>query len=99
MEQLWRILTTIDREPNVQTLRDLIREGLKHGQIPIKLLPEVKDSYNKFTSDQKSIADLFLVWVFICAMWMRFWLGPGHPWADIRVDVENGDETRCAPRV
>lgn len=92
MQQLAKLLGRGLQRYNTYKLQNIIETGLK---VQLKPLATLKQEYDTFTNEQKDLADLFLIWLFICAMWMRFWLGPGFPWADVRLNM--GNEQRCIP--
>lgn len=101
MNQLFAYLGNHTHLMYVNELRDKIQQGLHYKALERTSLPIRKQEYDALTISQKEYVDLYLAWLFLCAMRMRFWLGPGHPWADVRIDVsdENYIKLRCkAPK-
>lgn len=80
-------------------LLNIILDGLK-TQRTRKSLKALKEEYNTFNDVEQELINLYLAWVFICSMWMRFWLGPKYSWADVRYDMANEKALvghRCVP--
>lgn len=64
----------------VQVLVDLyvkINQGLNIMYNIDKKINGLKSDYNSFPATQKSLIISYLVWVFLTAMYMRYWQGPG----------------------
>ena len=101
IHQLLQLLQTSPPEYNVGQLIAKIREGLALHNEDARLIYTLKTQYDKFTPEQQYLAKLYLVWLFIYGMWMRFWKGPGFSWPTFRVDVSNPTarerEQRCSP--
>lgn len=47
----------------------------------------LKRQYDEFTIEQKRVVRIYLAWMFIYSMWMRFCKGPGYPWPLTKVNV------------
>jgi hypothetical protein len=61
----------------------------------------LKLEFSNLDEYQRSVVRIYLAWLFIYGMWMRFWKGPGRPWPTVRVDVTNvkvrEQADRCSP--
>lgn len=73
-------------------LYDKVVEGLKKINIIQKELDNTIQIYNSFNEKDKQWATIFLVWLFIFSMWVRFWRGPGNPYPH---ETESGEY--CTP--
>lgn len=80
IKQLLELLESAPDNYEVKPLITKIKYGLKCVKAGGHIIRSIIVRYNNFTEDQKSIALLYLVWMFCFAMWMRFWEGPGNPW-------------------
>ena len=101
IRQLQQLLQNPPPGYNVNTLTAKIQEGLAVNTEANMRVRALKAQYDKFTPEQQYLAKLYLVWLFVYGMWMRFWKGPGFPWPTFRVDVLDARarerEQRCSP--
>jgi hypothetical protein len=65
---------------NVKPLSDAITQGLEAANNAAIRIRYLKGQYEALPQDQQYIVRLYLAWLFIYGMWMRFWAGPGNPW-------------------
>ena len=81
---------------SIRQLRTLLQNppaGYKVGELARKvqygldalnnttiIINRLRAEYNAKPADQQYIIRLYLAWLFIYGMWMRFWNGPGNPW-------------------
>lgn len=99
------------------TLRDMIRrqpipvaiellELIDRGRAlryAVPLTADLRASYNALTAEQQDKFKLFVAWIFLYGMWMRFWKGPGHPWPrrttqpNLPTDIGWDEAERCTP--
>lgn len=99
----YHILDRDERVPKpgdyiMSILHTIIGEGLRKRSD--KSLSVLKYEYNTFSPEEQDLINLYLAWVFICSMWMRFWLGPKHSWADVRLNMADEKSLagrRCVP--
>ncbi|CAH6418143.1 Hypothetical protein HVR_LOCUS15, partial [uncultured virus] len=86
----------------VQPLIAQIDDGINANNDATRRARGLKTQYDAFTPAQQYLAKLYLAWLFIYGMWMRFWKGPGHAWATTRVDIRDEtnrrEEQRCTPQ-
>jgi len=88
---------------NVKGLLEKITMGLKVITTAAYKITLLKNEYDTFTPEQQYIAKLYLAWLFMYGMWMRFWKGPGNPWPitiecrpeerDEHIFIQNGIRT------
>ena len=101
IHQLQQLLRTPPPGYNVTELVDKIFEGLNTNIDAVRRLRAFKTQYNAFTPEQQYLARLYLAWLFIYGMRMRFWKGPGFPWPTFAVNVLDAivrqQEHRCSP--
>lgn len=64
-----------------------INEGLNMLDSIEAKLKYIRNQYNGFDSDQQELIKIYLVWMFMDGMWMRFWKGPGNPWPILRTNT------------
>lgn len=101
IRQLQQLLLTTPPEYNVDELIAKIQEGLAFNTNTMIIVRTLKTQYDAFTPEQQYLAKLYLAWLFLYGMWMRFWKGPGFPWPTFQVQVtdtavrEKG--LRCGP--
>lgn len=69
---------------NVRSLINKIEYGLKQLKSAKMQTLALKREYDNFTQEEKDIVDKYLAWMFLYAMWMRFWKGPGNNWPTMR---------------
>jgi hypothetical protein len=98
LDSMVDLIHVLERGPQTNFTHALIikiQNGIQARRDTVMALRRLKTTYNTFSDDLKNFIRTYLAWVFICAMWMRFWKGPGTPWAE-RVE-ELGTEIRCDP--
>jgi len=75
------------------TLYEKVVKGLLSSKIISTLMNKLQKEYNNFDENRKYLVRMYLCWVFMFGMWLRFWKGPGTPWP---VNwSENGGGDRC----
>jgi hypothetical protein len=73
----------------LKELNKIIKLGLNSlGKLSIKL-KSLKNQYQNFNEVQKRTVNLYLSWLFIYAMWMRFWKGPGYEWPLKKINIHS----------
>lgn len=86
IKELRDLLTEDDEEEaetenaNIKSLLTVIKRILVEQKDNRIILSRLKEEYDTFNVNQQHIAELFIAWLFIYGMWMRFWKGPGNPW-------------------
>lgn len=98
IKQLHILLQRFEGRYNVVGLIGKIEEGLNILKSARMQTLHFKRQYDGFTPEQKIIVDKYLAWMFMYAMWMRFWKGPGHPWPVSKVNVRRESERNRAHR-
>lgn len=97
MKQLMDLLnkeTKKNRNVYLQQLLTKVTEGVKYMQDATNRLKAQKNIFQKMTPEQQNMIRLYLVWVFVYSMWMRFWKGPGTPYPTAWQEGGGGAE-RC----
>ena len=78
-----QLIEQIQEGPVNQLLQSLI-EKINLGLSKIDLVQEELNQniqvYESFSESEKQWATIYLVWLFLFSMWMRFWKGPGYPY-------------------
>ena len=92
--QLQQLIQNAPIGYNVEDLAVKIREGLEAADEATRVLRRLRLEYNNMTTDYQHIIRLYLGWLFIYSMWMRFWKGPGYRWPTGWVERGLGPE-RC----
>ena len=87
MKQLQTLLENAPEGYNVSALANKVKIGLEAFESGSSTSLYLKRQYNNFTEEQKLIARTYIAWMFMYAMWMRFWKGPGNPWPVTKVNV------------
>lgn len=72
----------------LKPLIDKINLGLTKLNIVREELANNINVYESFPEPEKQWATIYLVWLFLFSMWMRFWKGPGHPYP-FKLDQKN----------
>lgn len=76
---------------NFNELINKIRHGLSELYNVNRRIFQLRSLYNNFSKDQRDIIDLYLAWMFMYSMYMRFWRGPGHNWPITKTHIrQNG---------
>jgi hypothetical protein len=78
MHQLQQLLSE-SKGYNVELLSDLITKILKKKST--HNVTALREEYNNLAQGQRYFIKLFVAWIFLYGMWMRFWKGPGYDWA------------------
>jgi hypothetical protein len=78
IRQLQELLRENPVGNNVRDLQDVITRKLEETSEELARLREMKREYDRFTPEQQYLINLFIAWIFIYGMWMRFWKGPGY---------------------
>lgn len=76
---------------HINELLTVITQNIKQVKERVTLT-YMQDEYNKLSDSEKEFIKLYLSWVFIYGMWMRFWRGPGYPWP-----LKANWDQRCHP--
>ena len=94
IRQLRELLQTIPAGYNVRELVTKVNDGLAAANNATVLMRRLMNEYNAKSEQEKGIIRLYLVWLFVYGMWMRFWKGPGYEWPVVWVEDGRGAE-RC----
>lgn len=87
IKQLQTLLEYAPDNYNITALLDKVKIGLDaFGSARMQTL-HLKRQYDGFTEEQQQTVKTYIVWMFMYAMWMRFWMGPGFPWPITKVNV------------
>lgn len=71
----------LERNPyQVRHLIEKIDKGLSAQENIVNILRKIQISYYDKSLEEQYLIQLYLVWMFIYGMWIRFWKGPGNPW-------------------
>jgi len=87
VKQLDKLLEISTNVGNIQSLRNKIADTLLNAKMSTKLYNQLYEEYNNFDSNKKYLVKLYLSWLFMFGMWLRFWKGPGTPWPTIWTDI------------
>lgn len=89
---------TLDDLSNLSNLITELKDVINYGLDKIDLVQqELRDriqEYNNFNEEQKFYANIYLVWLFLFSMWIRFWKGPGNPYP-----YETNSPNYCEPPI
>jgi hypothetical protein len=88
IKRLRELLRQSPKEYNVKNLVDVIDRKLTTLDENMLKIKRMKEEYDQFDVNQQYLANLFIVWVFLYGMWMRFWKGPGYPWVYSPSDID-----------
>ena len=88
------LLNTTTKPDIFNTLIDQINQGLQEMTNANTRVKGYREHYLKLTDEQKSDVREYLIWLFLTAMYMRFWKGPGNNYPEVWVEGGGGDE-RC----
>ena len=94
IRQLRELLRTIPAGYNVRELVTKVNDGLAAAANATVLMRRLMNEYNAKSEQEKGIIRLYLVWLFVYGMWMRFWKGPGYEWPVGWVEGGGGGD-RC----
>ena len=94
IRQLRELLQTPPPGYNVRDLAEKVEEGLAAATNAARAIRRLQAEYQAMAPDQQYLVRLYLSWLFVYGMWMRFWRGPGHPWPVGWVEGGGGAE-RC----
>ena len=94
IRQLRTLLQTPPAGYNVKELSAKVTEGLNAANNANILMRRLKTEYEAKPQDQQYVIQLYLAWLFVFGMWMRFWKGPGNAWPTEWVEGGGGGE-RC----
>jgi len=81
------------------TLSEKVVKGLLSLKILSTIMNKLQKEYNNFDENRKYLVKLYLCWLFIFGMWLRFWKGQGNPWPDTWVENGGGDRCTLAERI
>ena len=97
MKQLKRLLELYPINDN--GLLDKISEGLQLISSAKMRTAKLRNEYLTFSDDRKRIVNLYISWMFMYGMWMRFWKGPGYQWPLKKVNVRavSNRDIRASP--
>jgi len=102
IRQLKQLLENNVPRYNVEPLLNKIDGGLNAMNEAAARVRQIKNQYDTMTADQQYFIKLYLTWLFIYGMWMRFWKGPGFPWPTEYLNIHNQEARnlrgRCSPR-
>jgi hypothetical protein len=93
------------REEHPSKLIDSLIEAIDNGFEKLQEYNErtekLSEKYNAMNPDQQYLIKLFVAWIFLYGMWMRFWKGPGYLWPTAKIELrqkkEWDDAERCEP--
>jgi hypothetical protein len=96
IKNLQRLLKTERLNYNILALETKVNDGLELMKSAAMQTRILRQQFNDFTFEQKQTAELYMAWMFTYSMWMRFWMGPGHPWPLVKANSRrrtdrNGD--------
>lgn len=96
-DSILQLRTVLKENPQYQTygLLNKIDYGLKILKNQDQIMDILKDKYNKLDNTEKYLFNLFIVWLFTYAMWMRRWNGPGYPWPVSNAVINKNKEQFC----
>jgi hypothetical protein len=66
---------------NITNLLAKVDEGINAANAITLVMQRLKREYMSKSQQEQSVIQLYLAWLFTYGMWMRFWKGPGYPWA------------------
>jgi hypothetical protein len=102
IKQLQTLLGSFPLMTVLEPLRDKIRTGLDFYSSAQMQTLQIKRRYDSLTLEQQQLIQKYLGWMFMYAMWMRFWKGPGTPWPMRKVNVRRSAqrilEQRASPQ-
>ncbi|CAH6420730.1 Hypothetical protein HVR_LOCUS1271, partial [uncultured virus] len=90
LDSIKQLLTLLENAPvayDVSGLITKIKQGLDMLKSARIQTLHLKQQLDTFTDSQKQIVRTYIAWMFMYAMWMRFWKGPGNPWPITKVNV------------
>jgi hypothetical protein len=81
LESIQQLQLFLQNAPyNVEGLIQKIRQGLQAFNDIRRRVMTIRAQYNEMNTQQQYNVRLYLTWMFIYGMWMRFWKGEGHAW-------------------
>ena len=97
IESIRQLRTLLQNPPpryDIGQLAVKVNDGLNAANNANVLMRRLKGEYDAKPDDQKYIIRLYLAWLFVFGMWMRFWRGPGNRWPTQWVEGGGGGD-RC----
>jgi hypothetical protein len=65
---------------SIARLEHVVIEGIAYNNATRTYFRMIRQEYERFTPEQQRLARIYLTWLFLFGMWIRFWHGPNHPW-------------------
>jgi hypothetical protein len=94
IRQLQRLLQNPPPGYDVTELARKVDEGLNAANNAVIFVRRLKNEYDNKPPEEQYLIRLYLAWLFIYGMWMRFWKGPGFRWPVEWVEG-GGYQDRC----
>lgn len=87
-----------DERRRIALFLNKIKLGLEYRRLfnPIRQVKQSVDQFHNFSVEQQEQIKLFLTWLFLYSMYMRFWIGPGHPYPIRNINIL-GESESCLP--
>lgn len=98
IRQLRELLQNAPAGYNVRDLLARVQEGLTAATQATTALRRLRAEYDAKSDVEQGLIRLYLAWLFVYGMWMRFWRGPGTPWPVGWVEGGGGAELCQAGR-
>jgi hypothetical protein len=70
----------MDNSPSIRALHDKIVRGIATLATTTAIARRLRDEYNRMRPPEQGTVNIYLAWLFLYGMWLRFWKGPGKPW-------------------
>ena len=80
MRQLSELLKNPPYGYEVKPLKDKVTAGLEAANSSTVAARKLRQRYEAMTPEEQNIVQVYLGWLFLLGMWMRFWKGPGYPY-------------------
>ena len=96
IHQLKQLLLNAPQGYKVKRLVEKVDQGLRLASESVIVLRNLTIQYNTMPPDYQYLVKLYLAWMFMYGMWMRFWSGPGYSWPLTWIEG-GGKEERCEP--
>lgn len=93
IKDLLSLIYTHNLDNKFPDLITKIKKGLSVEKLIERELENIITTYRSFNNENKHQANVYLVWLFLFSMWMRFWKGPGNSYP-----FATKGENYCNPR-
>ena len=80
IRQLRTLLRNAPIRYKVIPLLAKVDQGLEAANNAVILMRRLRTQYEAMDDASKYIIRLYLSWLFVFGMWLRYWNGPGNPW-------------------